>query len=155
LRFGHVARDPPPRRLTRQSAKIARLSGAPILVARVFHTPLPMIRFHAFALLMVLSAAAAAQTAAPAGDPAKGRDKTRLCEGCHGIEGWRTAFPEVYHVPKLGGQHEAYIVKALQEYRSGERSHPSMRAIAASLSDADMADLAAYYSKGGTKTASQ
>jgi cytochrome c553 len=114
-----------------------------------------MIRFHAFALLMLLSAAAAAQTAAPAGDPARGRDKTRLCEGCHGIEGWRTAFPEVYHVPKLGGQHEAYIVKALQEYRSGERSHPSMRAIAASLSDADIADLAAYYSKGGTKTASQ
>jgi cytochrome c553 len=115
-----------------------------------------MTRIHAIAtLLMLLSAAAAAQTAAPAGDPAKGRDKTRLCEGCHGIEGWRTAFPEVYHVPKLGGQHEAYIVKALQEYRSGERSHPSMRAIAASLSDADMADLAAYYSRGGTKTASQ
>lgn len=104
---------------------------------------------------MLLSAAAAAQTAAPAGDPAKGRDKTRLCEGCHGIEGWRTAFPEVYHVPKLGGQHEAYIVKALQEYKSGDRSHPSMRAIAASLSDADMADLAAYYSKGGLTTASK
>lgn len=115
-----------------------------------------MIRYRAFAtLLMLLSASAAAQTAAPAGDPAKGRDKTRMCEGCHGIEGWRTAFPEVYRVPKLGGQHEAYIVKALHEYRSGDRSHPSMRAIAGSLSDADIADLAAYYSKGGLRTASK
>ena len=72
-----------------------------------------------------------AQTPAPAGDAAKGAEKTRMCEGCHGIDGWRTAFPEVYHVPKLGGQHAAYIVQALQEYKSGDRSHPSMRAIAA------------------------
>jgi cytochrome c553 len=78
-----------------------------------------------------------------------------MCEGCHGIEGWRTAYPEVYRVPKLGGQHEAYLVKALQEYRSGERSHPSMRAIAGTLSDQDMADLAAYYAKGGVQTASK
>jgi cytochrome c553 len=83
----------------------------------------------------------------------KGRDKTRMCEGCHGIEGWRTAYPEVYRVPKLGGQHEAYIVKALQEYRSGERSHPSMRAIAGTLSDQDMADLAAYYASDSMKSA--
>lgn len=112
-----------------------------------------MTRSYAIALLAtLLSAAASAQTAAPAGDPAKGRDKTRMCEGCHGIEGWRTAYPEVYRVPKLGGQHESYIVKALQEYRSGERSHPSMRAIAGTLTDQDMADLAAYYAKGGTQT---
>jgi cytochrome c553 len=112
-----------------------------------------MTRSCAIALLAtLLSAAASAQTAAPAGDPVKGRDKTRMCEGCHGIEGWRTAYPEVYRVPKLGGQHESYIVKALQEYRSGERSHPSMRAIAGTLSDQDMADLAAYYAKGGIQT---
>ena len=104
---------------------------------------------------MLISAAVSAQTAAPAGDPVRGRDKTRMCEGCHGIEGWRTAYPEVYRVPKLGGQHEPYIVKALQEYRSGERSHPSMRAIAGTLSDQDMADLAAYYAKGGVQTASK
>ena len=78
-----------------------------------------------------------------------------MCVGCHGILGWRTAFPEVYKVPKLGGQHEAYIVKALQEYKSGERTHPSMRAIAASLSDKDMADLAAYYSAPAATTASK
>ena len=89
---------------------------------------------------------------APAGDPAAGREKTQMCAGCHGIEGWRTAFPEVYHVPRIAGQHPAYIVKALQEYKSGERSHPSMRAIAASLSDQDMADVAAYYGQPVVQT---
>jgi cytochrome c553 len=107
----------------------------------------------------VVAAALAAPWAAaqgtPAGDAAKGRQKTQMCAGCHGIEGWRTAFPEVYHVPRIGGQHEAYLLKALHEYRSGERSHPSMRAIAASLSEQEMADLAAYYAQGGVKTASQ
>ena len=56
-------------------------------------------------------------------------------------------------MPRIGGQHEAYLVRALQAYKSGERSHPSMRAIAASLSDQDMADLAAYYAQSGVKTA--
>ena len=110
---------------------------------------------------MILFAAAAALAAgpldalaqAPAGDAAAGAQKTQMCAGCHGIEGWRTAFPEVYKVPKIGGQHQAYIVKALHAYKSGERSHPSMRAIAASLSDKDMADLAAYYGQTGVKTA--
>jgi len=101
-------------------------------------------------------AAAAAQPApAPTGDSAAGARKTQMCAGCHGIDGWRTAYPEVYHVPKLGGQHPEYIVKALQEYKSGERSHPSMRAIAATLSDQDMADLAAYYGGAPAKTASK
>ncbi len=88
-----------------------------------------------------------------AGDAAKGREKVQMCQGCHGIEGWRTAFPEVYRVPRLAGQHEAYLVRALQAYRSGERSHPSMKAIAASLSDQDIADVAAYYAQPATKTA--
>ena len=83
---------------------------------------------------------------APNGDSVAGARKTQMCAGCHGIVGWRTAFPEVYKVPKIGGQYAPYLVKALQEYKSGERSHPSMRAIAASLTDQDMADLAAYYS---------
>jgi cytochrome c553 len=68
-----------------------------------------------------------------------------MCIGCHGIPGYKTAFPEVYHVPKIAGQQPAYIVAALKAYKSGERSHPSMRGIAASLSEQDMADLAAYY----------
>ena len=107
----------------------------------------------AFALLV--PALAAAQANAPVGNIDAGRSKTRMCDGCHGISGYRTAFPEVYRVPLLGGQHPAYLVKALQAYRSGERSHPSMRAIAASLTDQDMADLAAFYARDGVKTASK
>jgi cytochrome c553 len=68
-----------------------------------------------------------------------------MCQGCHGQPGWRTAFPEVYAVPKLGGQNPNYIVAALKEYKSGERAHSTMQAIAAGLSEQDMADLAAYY----------
>lgn len=68
-----------------------------------------------------------------------------ICIGCHGIPGYKTAFPEVYHVPKIAGQQPAYIVSALKAYKAGERSHPSMRGVAASLSDEDMAKLAEYY----------
>ena len=82
------------------------------------------------------------------GDPAQGKMKNSMCAGCHGISDWRTAYPEVYSVPKLGGQHAAYIVKALHAYKSGARKHPTMNAIAGSLTDQDMADLAAYYSSG-------
>jgi cytochrome c553 len=82
------------------------------------------------------------------GDPVQGKKKNSMCAGCHGIADWRTAYPEVYSVPKLGGQHAAYIVKALQAYKSGARIHPTMNAIAGSLTDQDMADLAAYYSGG-------
>ena len=85
----------------------------------------------------------------------KGRAKTQMCEGCHGIPGWRTAFPEVYHVPKLGGQNVNYLVAALKAYRAGDRSHPTMRAIAANLSDEDINNVAAYYAQAGTNTASQ
>lgn len=80
-----------------------------------------------------------------AGDPKAGQRKTSMCAGCHGIPGWRTAYPSVYSVPLLGGQHADYIVAALKAYKNGERSHPSMTGIAASLSEQDMEDLAAYY----------
>ena len=72
-----------------------------------------------------------------------------LCIGCHGIPGYKTAFPTVYHVPKIAGQQPAYIVNALKAYRSGERSHPSMRGIATGMSEETMKELAEYY--GGTK----
>ena len=106
----------------------------------------------------IMTGAAALLLAAPAtvyadGDAAAGKQKTAMCQGCHGIPGYKTAFPAVYSVPKLGGQHAGYLVKALQAYKSGERSHPSMKAIAAGLSDKDMADLAAYYAGEDTKTA--
>lgn len=69
-----------------------------------------------------------------------------MCIGCHGLDGYKTAYPSVYHVPRIGGQQQAYLVKALQAYRSGERSHPSMRGIARDLTDEQINELAAYYS---------
>ncbi|NLR74085.1 cytochrome c [Leeia sp. IMCC25680] len=80
-----------------------------------------------------------------AGDPARGKQKNSMCAGCHGIPGYRTAFPSVYSVPKIGGQHPEYIVSALKAYKEGQRSHPTMQGIAAGLSEQDMQDLAAYY----------
>jgi cytochrome c553 len=100
----------------------------------------------AFLLLSVpLSVLAQAQVVGNA-ETAKG--KISMCIGCHGIADYRTAFPEVYSVPKIAGQQPEYIVKALQEYRAGDRSHPTMRGIARGLSDQDMADVAAYYGTG-------
>lgn len=112
----------------------------------------PHIRSAATVLVAIV---AAPLQAAETGDPAAGQHKTSMCQGCHGIPGYRTAFPEVYSVPRLGGQHAAYIVKALQDYKAGNRTHPSMRAIAAGLSDKDMADLAAYYAADSTTTAAK
>jgi cytochrome c553 len=85
------------------------------------------------------------------GNPAQGRAKSAMCEGCHGIAGYRTAYPDVYPVPKLGGQASDYLAKALRDYKSGARAHPTMRGIASGLSDQDIADLAAYYSDPGKR----
>jgi cytochrome c553 len=90
-----------------------------------------------------------AQSAEPAGPSIATRGHISMCIGCHGLPNYRTAYPLVYHVPKIAGQSPEYIVKALQAYRSGERNHPSMRGIARSLSDQDMAALAAYYGGAG------
>ena len=79
-----------------------------------------------------------------AGDAAAGRNKAFTCMGCHGVPSYTNVYP-TYHVPKLGGQHAQYLVSALQSYKSGQRSHPTMRAQAASLSDKDMEDIAAYF----------
>ena len=88
---------------------------------------------------LTFAATAGAQTpAGPAGDAGAGSKKNSMCIGCHGIEGYKTAFPEVYSVPKIGGQHPAYIVKALQAYKTGDRKHPSMVGIAATLTDQDI-----------------
>lgn len=80
-----------------------------------------------------------------AGETDSVKSKIVMCQGCHGIADYRTAYPVVYHVPKLGGQHEMYLVKALKDYRSGERNHPTMVGIAGTLSDEDIEALAAYY----------
>ncbi|MFT4174651.1 MAG: cytochrome c [Rhodocyclaceae bacterium] len=99
--------------------------------------------------VLSMAALALAQIPAHAADMRAqiGQKKISMCIGCHGIPGYRTAFPEVYQVPKLGGQHADYIVAALKAYKSGERDHADMRSIANSLSERDMADIAAYYAK--------
>lgn len=105
-------------------------------------------------ILLAALACTLATAASAAGDPAAGKQKVFQCMGCHGIPGWKTAFPEVYSVPKLGGQHAGYLVAALKQYKSGERDHTTMRSIAATLSEKDMEDIAAYYSQGaGTSSA--
>ncbi len=114
-----------------------------------------MNRILCIGLSMAAVALAPAISQAAQGNPVAGKDKTSMCAGCHGIPGYKTAFPVTYNVPKLGGQHAAYIVSALQAYKRGDRSHPSMRSIAAGLSDQDMADLGAYYSSTATQSAAK
>jgi cytochrome c553 len=105
------------------------------------------------AAAVAFCAVAFAQAPPATGNAEVGSQKVQMCQGCHGIPGWRTAYPEVYRVPKIAGQHQAYIVKALQDYKSGARTHPSMRAVASSLSDDDMANVAAYYAQLGLRVA--
>lgn len=95
------------------------------------------------------------------GDVAAGKDIAYSCLGCHGIEGYRNAYPS-YRVPKLGGQKAAYLAIALKGYRDGTREHPTMVAQASSLSDQDIEDVSAYLAgvagetvaAGGTENAS-
>ena len=91
----------------------------------------------------VLTLGVAAADEAPA-DAKRGARIAYTCYGCHGIPDYRNAYPN-YHVPRLGGQHAGYLAAALTEYRSGARAHPTMRGQAASLSDADIRDIAAYF----------
>lgn len=79
-----------------------------------------------------------------AGDPEAGKIKSYTCTGCHGIPGYKNVYP-TYHVPKLGGQNEAYLASALKGYRDGARSHKTMVLQAQALSDEDIADIAAYF----------
>lgn len=88
------------------------------------------------------------------GDAASGAKLNAMCIGCHGIPGYQSSFPEVHKVPAISGQNDKYIVAALEAYKKGERKHPTMRSIAVSLSDQDMADLAAFYAtNAGPSTA--
>ncbi len=86
-----------------------------------------------------------AQAADVQGSADAGKGKVWLCIGCHSIPDYRADYPLVYKVPMIGGQNGAYIATALSEYKKGERKHPTMRAIATSLSDQDMADIGEYY----------
>ncbi len=97
------------------------------------------------AALWLLASPAAAQEVK--GDPKAAEAKIGACIGCHAIPGYKASFPMVYSVPMIHGQSAKYIQNALTAYRGGDRAHPTMRAIAGSLSDQDIADLAAYYGK--------
>ena len=103
-------------------------------------------------ILPLLLALAAPVTAVQAQDAAAGEKKVAMCIGCHGIVGYQASFPEVHKVPMIAGQNAKYIVASLVAYKKGDRKHPTMRAIAASMSDQDMADVAAFYEAqaGGT-----
>ena len=95
--------------------------------------------------LLLLSGTAAAE-----GDAAAGAAIGKSCLGCHGIEGYRNAYPS-YRVPKLGGQQATYLEIALRGYRDGMREHPTMIAQAASLTDQQIADVAAYLASFGSE----
>jgi cytochrome c553 len=102
--------------------------------------------------LMLIALAAAGQVANAAevqGDAKAGEKKVAMCIGCHGIPGYQASFPEVYKVPMIAGQNAKYIVASLAAYQKGDRKHPTMRGIATSLSDQDMADVAAFYEQQG------
>jgi cytochrome c553 len=109
-----------------------------------------MVRFGSGALTVALAYAALActsslaQNAPPTGNPAHGKAISYTCLGCHGIEGYRNAYPN-YEVPRLRGQYPEYLAAALEEYRSGQRTHTTMHAQASDLSPQDMADIAAYF----------
>lgn len=83
------------------------------------------------------------------GDAKAGAGKIAMCIGCHGIPGYQASFPQVHKVPMISGQGARYIASALEAYKKGERKHPTMRGIADTLTEQDIADVAAYYSEHG------
>ncbi len=99
----------------------------------------------AWLALSLTIAALAAPALASAADVARGAKLAYTCQGCHGIPNYRNAYP-VYSVPKLGGQHAAYLVVALKEYAAQDRPHATMHAQAVTMTDQDMQDMAAYLS---------
>jgi cytochrome c553 len=96
--------------------------------------------------LLVLACVANVSAAADIVGNAKAA-KVEQCIGCHGIPGYKATFPEVYPVPMIGGQSAKYIENALNAYKKGDRKHPSMRGVAGTMSDQEIADVAAYYSQ--------
>lgn len=100
---------------------------------------------------LILASAIFAQTACADGDAQRGETLGYTCLGCHGVAGYRNAYPS-YRVPKLGGQKASYLIIALQGYRNGMREHPTMAAQASSLSDQDIEDVAAYLASLGNTT---
>lgn len=117
-------------------------------MSRVTRRPARAMPLLALLLAATASTASAQETAAPAAivaNPAHGKTLIYTCVGCHGLTGYKNAYPN-YHVPYIGGQSQQYLVNALTEYRSGARKHPTMQAQASGFSDQDIADIAAFLS---------
>jgi cytochrome c553 len=95
-------------------------------------------------IVLVTACFGAAAAASAAGDLERVKTLSYTCLGCHGIEEYKNVYP-TYSVPELVGQHPEYLLAALKEYKSGERSHVTMHEQATSLSDEDMLDIASYF----------
>lgn len=103
------------------------------------------------AVSLLLATLISSEAVLAEGDPEAGKELGYTCLGCHGIEGYRNAYPS-FRVPKLGGQKAGYLAIALQGYRSGERPHPTMQAQASSLTDQQIEDVSAYLATLGNDT---
>ena len=123
-------------------ALVATLSVAAVVTAQVPASTEPA---------PAAAAPAAASDTAPAtpaplvGNADTGRTLAYTCQGCHGVEGYKNAYPS-FHVPRIGGQSAEYLVQALTEYKNGDRKHPTMQAQSQSFSEQDIADISAYLS---------
>src|SRR6056297_2213511 len=100
----------------------------------------------AFSITVILTTIMASSSLAHAagGDYRRGLEKSQVCQSCHGRTGNESLQPSY---PKLAGQHEDYLVHALESYRNGRRQNAVMAGFAGNLSDQDIADLAAWYSR--------
>ena len=122
------------------------------LLTTLFALAVACVTVAAHAQAPAAAPAPAAPAVQPAAAPAGAKSleaKTAMCLGCHGIRGYQASFPEVYRVPMISGQNPKYIVAALNAYKNGNRKHPTMRGIADSLSEQDIADIANYYATHG------
>lgn len=132
--------------------KLYSADCAAMTVARIFRQPtektlMRPLPIACLALAIIAAPAFAADTAKPlVGNAKNGHQLTYTCQGCHGIEGYKNAYPN-YHVPRIGGQSQEYLRNALGEYKSGKRKHPTMQAQSESFSDQDIADIAAFLSE--------
>ena len=101
-------------------------------------------------MLLAIGLALSVTSPSLAGDAAAGEKKAYTCLGCHGVLHYVNTYP-TYHVPRLGGQHEEYLIAALKAYRDKSRAHRTMQANANLLTDEDIADIAAYFASQGAK----
>ncbi|CAN7545058.1 cytochrome c4 [Acidovorax sp. LjRoot129] len=103
--------------------------------------------------LAVASVTAVSHAQEAQGDVEAGKQKIAMCIGCHGIPGYQASFPEIHKVPMISGQSAKYIAASLVAYQKGERRHPTMRGIAESLTEKDIANVSAYYAQHGKTSA--